>query len=277
MGGQGAASIIASEWARQDPAAALAWANTQTTEKAQALSAVVTEVAKSDPKKATEMLAGMTGEDLRDAYRSVASQYGATNFSEAQAWIRTLPADDQGRAMASAIGGLSNKDPMEAARQVELMAPGDDKDRVVGDVVEDLARVDPSSAAEFLKKQDGEQALREGMRQLMPTWVAQNPQAALTFANSYEPGEVRDSALQAYVWSNNSSAPSELVKIAETITDEEDRNRTLGIAAVRWMREDADAAKAYVQQSATIPDEAKQRILDGRGMWDGRGRGRGGD
>ncbi len=57
MGGQGPASIIASEWARQDPAAALAWASTLTTEKGQAMNAVVGEVAKTDPKKAAEMLA----------------------------------------------------------------------------------------------------------------------------------------------------------------------------------------------------------------------------
>ena len=70
MGGQGGASIIASEWARQDPAAALAWANGLTTEKSQAMNAVVGEVAKTDPKKATEMLAGMGTEGLGDAYRS---------------------------------------------------------------------------------------------------------------------------------------------------------------------------------------------------------------
>ena len=278
MGGQGGASIIASEWARQDPAAALAWANGLTTEKSQAMNAVVGEVAKTDPKKATEMLAGMGTEGLGDAYRSVAAQYGASNFSEAQAWVRTLPADEQARALASAIGGLSNKDPEAAARQVETMEAGDAKDDIVSDVVEDLARLSPQSAADFLKKQESEEAQRDGMRELMPAWVAQNSAAALTFANSYPQGDVRDSALQAYVWSNNSAPPAELVKVAETITDEGDRNRTLGIAAARWMQEDAESAKAYVQQSTVIPEDAKERILEGRGMWDrggpGRGRGR---
>jgi hypothetical protein len=276
MGGQGGASIIASEWARQDPAAALAWAGGLTTEKNQAMTAVVGEVAKTDPKKATEMLAGLSGEGLGDAYRSVASQYGASNFSEAQSWIRTLPADQQAGALASAIGGLSNKDPEAAALQVQQMEAGDAKDDLVGDVVEDLARLSPQSAADFLKKQDSEDAQREGMRELMPTWVAQNSAAALTFANSFEAGGVRDSALQAYVWSNNSTPPADLIKVAETITDEGDRNRAVGIAAARWMQEDADSAKAYVQQSTSIPDEAKERIIEGRGMWGG-GRGRGRD
>jgi hypothetical protein len=275
MGGQSPASIIASEWARQDPTAALAWANSLTTDKDQAMNAVVGEVAKTDPKKATEMLAAMQGNDKGDAYRAVAAQYGASNFLEAQAWIRTLPAEEQAGALASAIGGLSNNDPESAAKQLDQMEAGDAKNRVISDVVEDWARVNPQAAADFLKKQDSENAQRDAMRELMPTWVGSNASAALAYANSYPPGSVRDAALQSYVWSNNSNSPSDLVKVAETITDEGDRDRSVGIAAARWMREDAPAAKAYVQQSATLSDGAKQRIIEGRGMWGGPGGGRG--
>ena len=124
MGGQGPASIIASEWARQDPAAALAWAGSLSTEKNQAMNAVIGEVAKSDPRKAAGMLASMEGGDLAGAYQSVAKQYGALDFGEAQTWIRTLPADEQAGALAAAIGGLSNKDPEAAAKQVSQMAAG---------------------------------------------------------------------------------------------------------------------------------------------------------
>lgn len=286
MGGQAGAGIIASEWARQDPEAALAWANSLTTEKGQALSSVVGEVAKTDPKKAAEMLAGATGDNLGDAYRAVASQYGAANFSEAQAWIRTLPADDQARALASAIGGLSNNDPEAASKQLAQMEAGESRDRALANVVEDWARVNPQAAADFVKQQDSEEAQRGALRELMPAWVAQNPAAALTYANSFPAGEVRDSALQSYVWSNNSAAPSEVIKVAETIGDEEDRSRTVGMTAMRWMREDPEAAKAYIEQSTVLSDEAKQRLTEergdrggppGGGPGGGRGRGRGGN
>ena len=97
--------------------------------------------------------------------------------------------------------------------------------------------------------------------------------AALAFANSYQPGPVRDSAVQSYIWSNNTAAPADLVKVAETITDEGDRSRTIGMTAMRWMREDEAAAKAYVEQSTALPDDAKERILEGRGFWGGPGGG----
>jgi hypothetical protein len=276
MGGQGPASIIASEWARQDPAAALAWAGSLTTDRSQAMTAVIGEVAKTDPKKAAEMVAGMDG-DKGGAYRAVAESYGASNFSEAQAWVRSLPADEQAGALAAAIRGLSKSDPQAAAKQAALMAAGDAKDRVISDVVRDLARIDPTAAGDFLKQQDSERAQRDSMRQLMPTWVAQDSSAALGYANSLPAGNVRDSALQSYVWSNNSAAPADLIKVAETIADEGDRNRTVGVAAMRWMREDPAAAKAYVEQSASIPEDAKQRIIEGRGFGGGGWRGRGRD
>lgn len=273
MGGQGGASIIASEWAKQDPAAAMAWASSLTTEKSQALSAVVGEVAKTDPAKAARMLAGVDGTDNGRAFRTVAEQYGASNFSEAQTWIRTLPADEQDGALAAAITGLAKSDPQAAANQVAQMADGDSKNRAVTDVVSALARQDPQAAADFLSKQGDEQSQRDSMRNLMPAWVAQNSAAALTYATSLPEGNVRDSALQSYVWSNNSASPSDLVQVAEAITDERDRSRTVGITVSRWMREDPVAAKAYVDQTTAIPDDSKQRILEGGNMWDRGGRG----
>ncbi len=273
MGGQGPASIIASEWARQDPTAALAWAGTLTTDSAQAMNAVIGAVAKADPQKAASMLAAMPGTDKGEAYRSVASQYGAVDFNAAQNWVRTLPADEQAAALASAIGGLANTDPQSAAKQVALMQAGDAKDNAVSTVAGDLARVDPQAAADFIKQQTSEKAQENSMRQLMPSMIAQNPTAALAYANSYQPGAVRDSALQSYVFSNNTAAPADLIKVAETVTDTGTRDRAVGVAASRWMAEDPVAAKAYVDQSTTLSDNAKQRIISGRGAFGG---GRGG-
>ena len=269
MGGQGASSIIASEWARQDPAAAMAWANSLEKGKGQALTAVVSEVAKSDPRKAVEMLGAMDAADRAGAYKAVAAQYGALDFSAAQAWIRTLPAEEQAAAMGSALSGLSNTDPVLAAQQIQSMEAGDAKDQAIADIAKNYGRKDPEAAAAFVKGQDSEQGQRDSMREFMPALISQNPAAALAFVNSYPAGVVHDSAAQTYVWSNNTSAPADLIKVAESITDEGDRNRTIGIAAMRWMREDPEAAKAYVNASTTIPDDAKQRIIEGRGIWGG--------
>jgi hypothetical protein len=274
-GGQDGASIIASEWARQDPTAAMAWAASLTTDKGSAMTSVIGEIAKTDPRKAADMIKQMDAADQGNAYRSVAAQYGALDFAEAQSWVRTLPADDQAAAHASAIGGLANSDPAAAAKQALLMPDGDAKDRLVGNIVGTLARTDPQAAAEFLSKQESENAQRDGMRNLMPTWANQNPAAALKYAQSLPDGNVRDSALGSYVFGNNTTPSKELVATAEGITDEGDRNRAVIVATSKWLREDKTAATAYIE-SSDMSDDQKQRLIEGRGMFGGGPPGGGG-
>jgi hypothetical protein len=239
------------------------------------MTAVVSEVAKTDPKKAAEMLTSMDEADKAGAYKSVAQQYGALDFASAQSWIHTLPAEDQAAAMASAIGGLSSTDPAKAAIEVKAMEAGDAKDRAVGVVVGDLAKKDPQAAADFLKSQDSEKAQRDGMRPLMQQWTAQNPVAALAYINATPAGPVRDSATQSYVFNNNTTKPAVLIKVAESITDEGERSRSVGVTAMKWMAEDPTAAKAYIQESTIIDDNAKERLLNGGGAWGGGPGGRG--
>ncbi len=262
-GQESGASIIASEWARQDPAGALAWAAGLTTDKGQAMTSVIGEVAKTDPRKAADMISQMDAADRANAYRTVASQYGALDFQEAQAWVRTLPAAEQANALASAIGGLSNSDPAAAAVQVASMEDGEVKDRLIPEVVGDLARRDARAASEFLKKQTSEDAQRDGMRQLMPVWTSQNPQESLDFAYSFS-GEVRDSALQSWVMNNNTTPPKDVIAVAKTIENDRDRNRSIAVPVMKWMREDPEEARAYVETSTDISDEMKSR-LEGAG------------
>jgi hypothetical protein len=268
-GGQGGSSIIAAEWARQDPNAALAWANSLKNGKNEAVTAVIGEVAKVDPEKAVGMLGGMGESERKSAYSTIASQYGASHFTEAQAWIRTLPAESQQAALAFAIGGLALKDPVEAATQYKQLSPGESKDQMLPDVVKALALKSPQQAGELIRSEAGEEAQRISMRSLMPSWTAQDPVAALEYVNSYKPGPVRDRAAEALVWSDKTTPRATLIQTAASIEDPQSRDRAVTVTAMGWMREDPIATKAYVE-SSSLPDESKQRILSGQGLRSGR-------
>ncbi|NJM38095.1 MAG: hypothetical protein HC845_09695 [Akkermansiaceae bacterium] len=273
-GGQSPFSIIASEWARKDPAAALTWANSLTMGKEAALSTIIGEMAKTDPAKAKEWLVNLNPTERAGAYRSLATQYGANDFVAAEAWVRTLPAEDQAEALAAAIGGLAKSNPAAAAQKIATMPAGNAKNRLIPEVVQSLARIDALAAADFLKKQENEDVQSDGMRQLMPSMVAKDPAAAYAYANSFPDGKARDSAIQSYIWANNKAAPADLFIAAETITDEGDRNRAAGVAAMRWLREDPEAAKKGIAASTALSDETKKQISQGRGGFGGGFRGR---
>jgi hypothetical protein len=275
MGG-GGASVIASEWARQDPTAAFAWAGTLTgNEKNSAMSSVIGEIATSDPKKAAGMVASMDAASQGRAYEDIARKWGSQNFSDAEGWVRTLPAEQQSAAMASAIAGLSKENPQLAAEKIAALPAGDSRNEAVSTLAQNWSRQNPSEAAAWLLKQDDAAATSRAMGEVMPNWVSQDPKAALSFVTSQAAGEVRDSAASAYVMSNSKSAPAELVKVAETISDEGNRSRTLGMTTMRWMQEDPVAAKAYVAGSEAFSAEQKERVAAGEPLWGGGRRGGG--
>ena len=276
MGG-GGASTIATEWARQDPTAAMAWASTLSgNEKGSAMSSVIGEIASTDPKKAAGMVAGMDAASQGGAYDDIARKWGSQNFTTAEAWVRTLPADQQNAAMASAIAGLSKDNPQLAAEKITALPAGDERNSAVGTLAQNWSRQDPQAAAAWLIKQNDPAAASSAMREVMPNWVSQDPAAALTFVNGQQPGEVRDSAASAYIMSNSKSAPADLVTLATTITDEGSRTRSVGVATMRWLQEDPAAAKTYVQSSDAFSADQKERVAAGKSLWGGGGGRRGG-
>jgi len=274
-GGQDAASIIATEWARQNPQAALTWADSLTSGKSDAIASVLGEVAKSDPEQAAAMLNQLAPADRAAAYTEIAGRYGAQDFGAAEAWIRTLPQDEQSAAFAAAIEGLASKSPKEALAQVNRMPDGDAKNQIIPTLVGPLARTDPQAAAALVSSQGDQNVQRDSMRQLMPAWTAQDPAAALAFASSQEPGPVYDRAMTSYITNNSSGNPAEMILLAETIDNDRERGWSVGFTAQRWMQSDPDAARAYIEQTDTISDNMRERLLDGRPMWGGGRGGRG--
>jgi hypothetical protein len=270
-GGGNGASMIAAEWAKQDPQAALAWASSLPgADKNRAMTSVIREVAMNDPKKAAEMAGSIDASERGDAYSSIARSYGAKNFAEAEIWVRSLPAEEQGRAMASALEGLSQTSPDLAWTKANAMPDGEDKNRALRNVLESLSKQNSKAALQHLSTLTPDQQQRS-IGPVIQNLASTDNAAALEYVKGLEQGPVKDRGIQEMIQFDRKSEPSVLISLAESITDEGDRSRTIGMAAMRWMREDEAAAKNYIQGSAAIPDNMKQRMLEGGGRWGGRG------
>ena len=271
-GGESGASLVAAEWAKVDPDAAMAWANSlDGAEKGGALVSIVGEVAATDPAKAASLAATLEGDDQVRAYGEIAQKWAADDFTAAESWINTLSGDAKDRAMSEALQILARSDPDAAAAKLASLSQGRDRDRAVGIVAGEMAEKDPSAAAAWLGTQEtGDYG--DPMRRIMTNWTAQDSAGALSFIQAQPVGEIRDAATQTYLWQNRDMEPSQSIALAEAITDERDRDRTIGMTARRWMETDDAAARAYIESSTLLNDRAKERILNGRG-WGGRGRG----
>ncbi len=277
-GPQGSASVIASEWAMQDPAGALAWSKTlNSNDKSSAMASVISQVAGSDPKQAANMTLSMDPADRTQSYESIARNWGAQDWAAASSWIQTLPTDQQQAALASAITGLAGQDPQAAAQKIATMTPGDSRNEAITAVAESMSKDNPQAAAQWLVAQDGDKT--GAMRTVMGNLARQDDAGAVSLINSQAAGDVRDSMVYSYVRSNVSSDPQAVIQLAETITDQNQRSRAASNAAWQWMQQSPDAAKAYIQQSTLFDDQTKQNLLNGngprgRGGWQGGGGGR---
>ena len=275
MGGQGAAGIIASEWAKQDPTGAMAWASELKSNKGDAMTAVITQVAKTDPAKAAEMVGSMEADDQGAAYETIARQWGAKSFAEASAWANGLPEEQRGAAMSAAIEGLAQSDPVGAAGEISKMTDLEARRDAVPIVAKSYARSDVRGSIDWLNSLDDNDAKIDSMREVMPIWAASDSEAALGFIKSQNSPKVKDSAAETYIWSNRASKPTELVEVAGMITDEGSRGRATGIVAARWMQEDKEGATQFINGTDAINKDMKERLLSGRPMWGGDRRGGG--
>lgn len=283
MGGRGGrggstAGSIATEWARQDPAGAMAWAQTlEGRDQRDAIRGIFEQAAKEDPSKAAGMLASITDEEARkDAQNSIAREWGSKDWNAAKAWIAGLPADQQADATARALRGLADEDPKAAAAEIGSLPEGEARTDAMESIARQWSREDPAAAAAWVMESGSEEDQKESIGRVVSSWVGQDAAAALEFVNKQPEGEVRDRAASSYVMSNQGGDIQSNLKLAETIGDERTRSRAIGMTAVGWMRQDKEAATQYIETTESLTQESKDRIKRfSQGGWGGgRGRGR---
>ena len=273
--GNGAASIIAGEWARQNPEDAMAWAKSLNgSEKGNALSSIVSQVAQVDPTKAIAMAATLEGDDKSRAERQISEALGRKDWIAAEKFIAGLPADQQEEARSRAFDGLASENPKEAMKQLASFADDEQRNRATAKVAEEMSRENPQDAFNLVVSSSAE-AQSDAMRNVMMNYARQDSAGALAALEKIPQGDVRDTAIGTYVFASKSTDYAQSFALAETITDEGGRQRAIGVSAAKWMTTDPAAAKAAVQASSALSDEVKQRVMEGGDIFRGFGGGGG--
>lgn len=275
------AATIASEWARNDPQKALQWASSLNgAEKSSATSAVIQQMAQSNPDMAAQSIASMAAGSEKDAAIStLARQWGSKDWDKTQSWLASLPAEQQEAARQEAITGLAATNPSQAASEALKLPAGEQRDELVSEVAGQLSRQNPQEAMQYITQNASAEAQREGMREVMGNFARTNPQEARNYLQKLPEGEVRDSAAASYVMTTPDNNHQETIKVAENIGNERERERSIGAAAIKWYMDDKDAAGNWIKSTPSLSEETRTRYLqmaeNGRMPRGGRG-GRGG-
>lgn len=262
-GGGDTVAMIAGEWAKQNPEAALKWARTlEGNEAGQAISGVFNELAQQDPKAAATMALTLSAEERLDAYKSIAESWAISDYSAADRWINSLTGDEKQEARLEAVESLANINPSRAATEALKLPEGESRDELIADVSREWAREDAGAALDWLTTNGGESALEEGIGRVVGTLAREDSARALEFIEAQPVGTARDNAVQGYIYGNREAAPAETIRLAESISGEESRQRAVTRVAYQWARDDPAGAIEYVNSSTVIGEESKGRILE---------------
>lgn len=254
------AGIIAGEWARLNPEAALEWSKNLTgRNRENALRSLFSSFADTDPAAAAQRAASLSEEELSgsNVYGTIAAQWAKKDWAAAEAWLSTLPADQQESARQRAVESL-------AITQVAGMAEGEAKNNAVAAVARAMAVENPAMAADLiLKNSSGEQGRQSGraVGEVIGSWVYSDPAAAKSWITSLSEGSVKDSALMAYAMQSPSTDYLEKINMTSGMSNERMREFATEMAARNWMREDSQAAQAWIE-SSNLSDRVKQNLTN---------------
>ena len=264
-GGRGkgdTAAMIAGEWAKQNPDAALKWAQTlDEGEAADAIGGIFNELSQKDPQEALRMAATLDDNARGDAYESIAASWAISDYAAADRWISSL-GEGQGKVRFAAIESLANASPSQAARETAKLPAGEERDELVAEVSREWARQDAPSAFEWLTESGSEGAVEEGIGRVVGALAREDPERVLDYIDSQDAGEVRDNAVQGYVYGNRDASPADTIRLAETISGEEDRQRAVTRVAYEWARQDPQATLQYLETTEVIGEDSRQRISE---------------
>jgi len=219
----------AANWATQDPAAALAWAQQHPDGYGNlALQGALNGWWQTDPKAAEAYVASLPDASGRqETTMSFANMLFRSDPAHARQWVSQLQSVDARKAANSAIAQSWAQDDPEAATRWAANLPQDERGIALGGAARFWAKEDPKGAGDFLNSLGG--PMRDEAVGFFSATLA------------YE-----DSAL-ALNW-------------AATISDPSMRQKSEEMIASEWLKQNPAAAKDWIQNSS-LPEVEKARLL----------------
>lgn len=261
--GDFARTTILSTWAANDPNAAIRWAeaNHDGDGPNPHLAGVIRGIASQDPNRATELLTSMPRSRERgQALDAMIPHLVAMGVDEARKWINQL--DDEALrngALERTASRIAQIDPA-AAVDMLLANPGQAADRRFDEVFRMWASQDQSAAIDSMKSLPAGEIRSNALRGIVSNTVSRDPAAAVAMLDTYA-SDVNDDVIRSAAWGAFRQDPSVSVGLIARYSDPNTQNRmyrrTLGI----WLEQDPAAARTWIN-SNRLPEDVLNALGD---------------
>ena len=280
------AGSLASEWAKQDSDAALAWATGLPDEvKGDAMNNIVEQLTSQDPLEAAKVAMGFEGEQRERSMRTIADQWSRNEPEDAVKWAEALTIEGKTQAIEEAVENWVRKDTDAAVAYMDNMDQGE-RDDIMKEVVEQWGRKGAESqpaAADWVAAQPEGKGKVDATGEIVGQWMRSDAEAASTWLGEQPEGDAKDRGISALLRDRSVREDPELaVAWADSIANQEMRSEQVERSARSWLASDRAAALEYLEQSNSLSAEQKTELINlspeelNRGRdregWRGRGR-----
>ena len=93
-------------------------------------------------------------------------------------------------------------------------------------------------------------------------WVKQEPEQAADWINGIDVSETRDRIAETFVFRTSAQDVASALAMANSIENAYRRDRALEEVMGQWLKQDAEAAQTAIEQSTSLSELAKWRLLE---------------
>lgn len=276
-------------WGRNDPAAAMAWANTALAgetarTRSSQLSAIYRGFAASNPAAAFQQALQITDDNrlknrLLSQVIEVQIETGGLQAAKLAIDLVSDP-DTQSSLRRELVDEWASFDPVAAASYV-LSLGEDASDHLKSTLVSEWAESDPAAAAAWLSHlAEDDPAIARASAAIIQEWTRYDLAASAEWLNSLPASPELDRAVISYTFSAAQEDPGTAMTWAESIEDDRRRTFMMERVAATWKEQDTDSFNTYLNSSDLTAEqrttlENAQSYRGGRGGPGGGGGGRG--
>ncbi len=266
----GMASQIASELARENPRAALAWAERlpEGELRTRALRPALDELAAHNPVEAVGYVTSLpAGQGRTDLLRRSVAIWAVRDADAAMAWTRQLPAGSERDQVASeAARGLREFDLARAAQWSAMIENAGTRHHAIQEIAGEWARVDGPAAAQWLSQMPDAAAQVQGHYSVARQWSLADVEGSANWINSLPQGPSRDAAVRAFVTSIDGYDAALATRWAMTIQEPRQQQESVASAFRRWLESDSSSARQWLATAQLTDDfrSALSRAADAR-------------
>ena len=276
------------DWAASSPEAALAWLDSvpDGSRRADLLAAALGTWNRENPEKNLPLALHLPPGAARDhELREILERWQSANAEAAAAWVERMRPDPSFAAVVAdydtiTLGTLAAIDPAAALGRWQALPDGPAKTAASAKLAQSWSATDPAAAVRWFLENTplpSSQTLAnsfnqpEPYRSLFANWGHRDPAGFVRWAGTEAPPELRSGALLALLAKplhedTEHLDPALGAELVAALPDRQLANSTLFIHLQRWLRDDPELARAWLDSHDVLSPEQAARLLSLAGL-----------